>query len=103
MPSGPKDPAKDGHPRSGQFKPGRTNPDFSTGGPNPVTGTTSDPTAGDVADAETRGFAQGAEQPIVHCGDISMTFPGKAAGGAACDFSRADTIDQVFTGVPSNF
>jgi hypothetical protein len=56
-----------------------------------------------VADAKTGSFAGGVEQSIAHYGDISMTFPGKAADGAAYDSSRADVIDQVFTSAISNF
>ncbi|WP_326636305.1 substrate-binding and VWA domain-containing protein [Streptosporangium sp. NBC_01755] len=75
--------AKYGHPEWGRFKLGKTNPNFSTSGLNATigayfaaTGTTSDLTARDVADAKTRNFVQGVEQSIVHYGDISMTFLG---------------------------
>ncbi|SNT38199.1 Ca-activated chloride channel family protein [Streptosporangium subroseum] len=79
----PKGWAKYDHPEWGQFKLGKTNPNFSTSGLNATigayfaaTGTTSDLTARDVADAKTRSFVGGVEQSIVHYGDISMTFLG---------------------------
>ncbi|MER5422328.1 substrate-binding and VWA domain-containing protein [Streptosporangium roseum] len=81
--SDPKGWAKYGHPEWGQFKLGKTNPNYSTSGLNATigayfaaTGTTSDLTAGDIADAKTREFVKGVEQSIVHYGDISMTFLG---------------------------
>ncbi|WP_433252722.1 substrate-binding and VWA domain-containing protein [Streptosporangium sp. CA-135522] len=101
----PKGWARYGHPEWGQFKLGKTNPNFSTSGLNATigayfaaTGTTSDLTAGDVADAKTRNFVRGVEQSIVHYGDISMTFLGNLLRaddrGEAMAYISAITVEE---------
>ncbi|GAA4232950.1 Ca-activated chloride channel family protein [Streptosporangium album] len=103
--SDPKGWAKYGHPEWGQFKLGKTNPNFSTSGLNATigayfaaTGTTSDLTSGDVANDRTRKFVQGVEQSIVHYGDISMTFLGNLLRaddrGEAMAYISAITVEE---------
>ncbi|WP_326820330.1 substrate-binding and VWA domain-containing protein [Streptosporangium sp. NBC_01756] len=103
--SDPKGWAKYGHPEWGQFKLGKTNPNFSTSGLNATigayfaaTGTTSDLTSGDVADSGTRSFVRGVEQSIVHYGDISMTFLGNLLRaddrGEAMAYISAITVEE---------
>ncbi|MEU9830560.1 substrate-binding and VWA domain-containing protein [Streptosporangium sp. NPDC048047] len=97
--------AKYGHPEWGRFKLGKTNPNYSSSGLNATigayfaaTGTTSDLTAADVADAKTRAFVKGVEQSIVHYGDISMTFLGNLLRaddrGEAMSYISAITIEE---------
>ncbi|MFF5209459.1 substrate-binding and VWA domain-containing protein [Streptosporangium sp. NPDC000396] len=101
----PKGWAKYGHPEWGQFKLGKTNPNFSTSGLNATigayfaaTGTTSDLTAGDVGNGKTRAFVKGVEQSIVHYGDISMTFLGNLLRaddrGEAMAYISAITVEE---------
>ncbi|MGV9775430.1 substrate-binding and VWA domain-containing protein [Streptosporangium sp. NPDC003464] len=103
--SDPKGWAKYGHPEWGQFKLGKTNPNYSTSGLNATigayfaaTGTTSDLTAGDISDARTRDFVKGVEQSIVHYGDISMTFLGNLLRaddrGESMAYISAITIEE---------
>ncbi|GAA2866721.1 substrate-binding and VWA domain-containing protein [Streptosporangium fragile] len=101
----PKGWARYGHPEWGRFKLGKTNPNFSTSGLNATigayfaaTGTTSDLTARDVADAGTRTFVRGVEQSIVHYGDISLTFLGNLQRaddrGEAMAYISAITVEE---------
>lgn len=70
-----------GHPEWGQFRLGKTNPDFSTSGLNATigsyfaaTGVSSDLTAEDVKAAKTVEYVKGVEQAVVHYGDTTLTF-----------------------------
>jgi Ca-activated chloride channel family protein len=79
-----KDPAgwgKFGHPEWGQFRLGKTNPNFSTSGLNATigsyfaaTGVSSDLTAANVSDPKTVAYVKGVEQAVVHYGDTTLTF-----------------------------
>ncbi|MGJ6963376.1 extracellular solute-binding protein [Streptosporangium sp. G11] len=73
--------AKYGHPEWGQFKLGKTNPNFSTSGLNATvgayfaaTGLSGDLSEKNVADAKARDFVRGVERSIVHYGDTTLTF-----------------------------
>jgi Ca-activated chloride channel family protein len=70
-----------GHPEWGQFRLGKTNPNFSTSGLNALigqayaaTGKTRGLSAEDLDAAKTEAFAQQVESSVVHYGDITMTF-----------------------------
>ncbi|GLU50357.1 VWA domain-containing protein [Nocardiopsis ansamitocini] len=70
-----------GHPEWGEFRMGKTNPNYSTSGLNATigsyfaaTGLTSDLTSADIENSETRAFVSGVERSIVHYGDITLTF-----------------------------
>ncbi|HYY81253.1 MAG TPA: substrate-binding and VWA domain-containing protein [Actinomycetes bacterium] len=70
-----------GHPEWGQFRLGKTNPNFSTSGLNATigayfaaTGLASDLTSKDVASRKARAFVQGVERSVVHYGDTTLTF-----------------------------
>jgi Ca-activated chloride channel family protein len=72
---------KFGHPEWGQFRLGKTNPNFSTSGLNATigayfaaTGVSSDLTAADVESAKTQAYVKGVEQAVVHYGDTTLTF-----------------------------
>lgn len=72
---------KFGHPEWGQFRLGKTNPNFSTSGLNATigsyfaaTGVSSDLTAANVADPKTVEYVKGVEQAVVHYGDTTLTF-----------------------------
>ena len=72
---------KFGHPEWGQFRLGKTNPNFSTSGLNATigsyfaaTGVSSDLTAANVADPKTVAYVKGVEQAVVHYGDTTLTF-----------------------------
>ena len=73
--------AKYGHPEWGQFKLGKTNPNFSTSGLNftvaeyyAATGKTSGLTVEDLNRPEVADFAKSVESAVVHYGDITGTF-----------------------------
>ncbi|MBK9181043.1 MAG: substrate-binding domain-containing protein [Acidimicrobiales bacterium] len=70
-----------GHPEWGQFKLGRTNPNFSTSGLSftigeyyAATGKTSDLTLEDLDRPDVEGFVRSVESSVAHYGDITMTF-----------------------------
>ncbi|MFD8527003.1 extracellular solute-binding protein [Streptosporangium canum] len=73
--------AKYGHPEWGDFRLGKTNPNFSTSGLNATvgayfaaTGLSGDLSEKNVADPRARDFVQGVERSIVHYGDTTLTF-----------------------------
>ena len=73
--------ARNGHPEWGQFRLGKTNPNYSTSGLNATIGAyfaatrlSSDLTEKDVASAKTRKFVEGVERSVVHYGDTTLTF-----------------------------
>jgi Ca-activated chloride channel homolog len=73
--------ARHGHPEWGQFRLGKTNPNFSTSGLNATIGTyfaatrlSSDLTEKDVASSKARKFVEGVERSVVHYGDTTLTF-----------------------------
>ncbi|MGK2947710.1 MAG: substrate-binding domain-containing protein [Acidimicrobiales bacterium] len=70
-----------GHPEWGQFRLGKTNPNFSTSGLSALVGqayAANDKTSGlsieDLQKPSTAEFATGVEASVVHYGDITMTF-----------------------------
>jgi Ca-activated chloride channel family protein len=73
--------ARHGHPEWGQFRLGKTNPNFSTSGLNATIGAyfaatrlSSDLTEKDLASPKTRKFVEGVERSVVHYGDTTLTF-----------------------------
>jgi Ca-activated chloride channel homolog len=69
------------HPEWGQFRLGKTNPNFSTSGLNATIGAyfaatrlSSDLTEKDLASPKTRRFVEGVERSVVHYGDTTLTF-----------------------------
>ncbi|MBW3536488.1 MAG: substrate-binding domain-containing protein [Actinobacteria bacterium] len=73
--------ASKGHPEWGQFKLGKTNPNYSTSALNATiaqyyaaTGKQGDLTREDLARPEVEAFNRGVESAVVHYGDITMTF-----------------------------
>lgn len=70
-----------GHPEWGQFRLGKTNPNFSTSGLSALVaqayaanGKTADLSIEDLNKPSTAEFARGVESAVVHYGDITMTF-----------------------------
>ncbi|MFP5255699.1 MAG: vWA domain-containing protein [Acidimicrobiia bacterium] len=70
-----------GHPEWGQFRLGKTNPNFSTSGLSALVaqayaanGKTADLSIEDLRKPSTAEFARGVESAVVHYGDITMTF-----------------------------
>ena len=70
-----------GHPEWGDFKLGKTNPNYSTSGLNSLVGTyfaatglSSDLTLQKVEQPKVQAFVSGVESAVVHYGDISLTF-----------------------------
>ena len=70
-----------GHPEWGQFRLGKTNPNFSTSGLSALiaqnyaaVGKTKDLSLEDLANPSTVDFDKGIESAVVHYGDITMTF-----------------------------
>jgi len=70
-----------GHPEWGQFRLGKTNPNFSTSGLSALVaqayaanGKTTDLSVEDLRKPSTAEFARGVESAVVHYGDITMTF-----------------------------
>ena len=73
--------ASKGHPEWGQFKLGKTNPNYSTSALSATiaqyyaaTGKQGDLTREDLARPEVEAFNRGVESAVVHYGDITMTF-----------------------------
>ena len=73
--------ARNGHPEWGQFRLGKTNPNYSTSGLNATVGAyfaatklSSDLTEKDLANPKTRKFVEGVERSVVHYGDTTLTF-----------------------------
>jgi Ca-activated chloride channel homolog len=73
--------ARNGHPEWGQFRLGKTNPNYSTSGLNATIGAyfaatklSSDLTEKDLASPKTRKFVEGVERSVVHYGDTTLTF-----------------------------
>ncbi|HEX2809618.1 MAG TPA: substrate-binding and VWA domain-containing protein, partial [Kineosporiaceae bacterium] len=88
--------ARFGHPEWGQFRLGKTNPNFSHAGLEgtiaayyAAVGRTSGLTRDDVASAQTRKFVAGVEQSIVRYGDNTVTF--------LSDWQRADATGQALS------
>jgi Ca-activated chloride channel family protein len=72
---------KHGHPEWGQFRLGKTSPNFSTSGLHATigsyfaaTGLSSDLTAANVSDPKTVAYVKGVESAVVHYGDTTLTF-----------------------------
>ena len=97
--------AKYGHPEWGQFKLGKTNPNFSTSGLNftvaeyyAATGKTSGLTVEDLARPEVEEFARSVEQAVVHYGDITGTFLSNwfraDARGTALTYTSAVAVEE---------
>ena len=97
--------AKYGHPEWGQFKLGKTNPNFSTSGLNftvaeyyAATGKTSGLTVEDLARPEVADFAQSVENAVVHYGDITLTFLNNwfraDARGTALTYTSAVAVEE---------
>jgi Ca-activated chloride channel family protein len=70
-----------GHPEWGQFRLGKTNPNFSTSGLSALiaqayaaTGKTTGLSLEDLADPAVGSFATGVESAVVHYGDTTLTF-----------------------------
>ncbi|MCU0281425.1 MAG: substrate-binding and VWA domain-containing protein [Acidimicrobiia bacterium] len=70
-----------GHPEWGQFKLGKTNPNFSTSGLSATaaiyyaaTGKVAGLTLDDIGSSQTAAFVRGVEAATVHYGDTTMTF-----------------------------
>ena len=70
-----------GHPEWGEFKLGKTNPNFSTSGLSATaaiyyaaTGKTAGLTLDDIGSTQTAAFVRGVEAATVHYGDTTMTF-----------------------------
>jgi Ca-activated chloride channel family protein len=93
------------HPEWGRFKLGKTNPYFSTSGLNATiasyfaaTGVSSDLTAAQVADPETREFVSQLESSVVHYGDTTLTFldnmAREAATGQGLTYVSAVTVEE---------
>ncbi|KUP95728.1 substrate-binding and VWA domain-containing protein [Thermobifida cellulosilytica] len=85
-----------GHPEWGDFRMGKTNPNYSTSGLNATIGTyfagtglASDLTVEDIDSSKTRAFVSAVERSIVHYGDITMTF--------LSNLRRADAEGQGLT------
>jgi Ca-activated chloride channel homolog len=73
--------ARNGHPEWGQFRLGKTNPNYSTSGLNATIGAyfaatklSSDLTEKDLSSPKTRKFVEGVERSVVHYGDTTLTF-----------------------------
>jgi Ca-activated chloride channel family protein len=77
----PKGWASKGHPEWGQFRMGKTNPNYSTSGLNATIGTyfaatqkSDDLTTSDLDRTAVQGYVRGVESSIVHYGDTTLTF-----------------------------
>lgn len=99
--------ASKGHPEWGEFRLGKTNPNFSTSGFNATvaayfaaTGSTSDLTQADIADQKNRQFLQNIEKSIVHYGDTALTFLQNLQRaddrGEALKYISAVTLEEDF-------
>ena len=94
-----------GHREWGQFRLGKTNPDFSTSGLHATigsyfaaTGVSSDLTAANVNDPKTVEYVKGVEQAVVHYGDTTMTFLGNLLAaddrGQGLSYISAVTVEE---------
>lgn len=94
-----------GHPEWGEFRLGKTNPNFSTSGLSALiaqtyaaTGKTSGLTTEDVLKASTREFAKGVESSVVHYGDTTLTFLNNWANadarGTAVLYASAAAVEE---------
>ena len=94
-----------GHAEWGQFKLGKTNPQFSTSGLNATivayfaaTGRSSDLSARDVADPKVVAYVRAIEQSVVHYGDTTLTFLENlyqaAAAGRGLTYISAVTVEE---------
>jgi Ca-activated chloride channel family protein len=97
--------AKYGHPEWGQFKLGKTNPNFSTSGLNftvaeyyAATGKTSGLTVEDLNRTDVADFARSVENAVVHYGDITGTFLSNwyraDARGTALTYASAVAVEE---------
>ncbi|MBP7930476.1 MAG: substrate-binding domain-containing protein [Acidimicrobiia bacterium] len=95
-----------GHPEWGQFRLGKTNPNFSTSGLSSTvamyyaaTGKLSDLSIEDVDSPRAQDFARGVENAVVHYGDITMTFLNNwyrhDAQGSALRYVSAVAVEEV--------
>jgi Ca-activated chloride channel homolog len=103
-----KDPegwARFGHPEWGEFRLGKTNPNFSTSGLNftvaeyyAATGKSRGLTTEDINRPDVRQFAKDVESAVVHYGDITMTFLNNwfraDARGTALTYVSAVAIEE---------
>jgi len=96
---------KYGHPEWGQFRLGKTNPNFSTSGLNATigayfaaTGVSSDLTPADVSNPKTVEYVKGVEQAVVHYGDTTLTFLSNLQAaddkGQGLSYISAATIEE---------
>ncbi|HEY6749189.1 MAG TPA: substrate-binding domain-containing protein, partial [Mycobacteriales bacterium] len=94
-----------GHAEWGQFKLGKTNPQFSTSGLNATigayfaaTGRSSDLSARDVADPKVLAYVRAIEGSVVHYGDTTLTFLENlyqaAAAGRGLTYISAVTVEE---------
>ncbi len=94
-----------GHPEWGQFRLGKTNPNFSTSGLNftiaeyyAATGKTSGLTSEDLRRPEVGEFAQSVENAVVHYGDTTLTFLNNwaraDARGTALTYASAVAVEE---------
>jgi Ca-activated chloride channel family protein len=97
--------AKYGHPEWGQFKLGKTNPNFSTSGLNftvaeyyAATGKSSGLTVEDLNRQDVADFAKSVESAVVHYGDITGTFLSNwyraDARGTALTYTSAVAVEE---------
>ncbi len=97
--------AKYGHPEWGQFRLGKTNPNFSTSGLNftvaeyyAATGKTSGLTVEDLNRPDVADFAKSVESAVVHYGDITRTFLNNwfraDARGTALTYTSAVAVEE---------
>ena len=97
--------AKYGHPEWGQFKLGKTNPNFSTSGLNftvaeyyVATGKSSGLTVEDLNRQDVADFAKSVESAVVHYGDITGTFLSNwyraDARGTALTYASAVAVEE---------
>ena len=95
-----------GHPEWGQFKLGKTNPNFSTSGLSALiaqtyaaTGQSRDLTSEDLARPEVEEFGKGVESAVVHYGDTTLTFLNNWARGdergTALQYASAVAVEEV--------
>jgi Ca-activated chloride channel homolog len=94
-----------GHAEWGQFKLGKTNPQFSTSGLNATigayfaaTGRSSDLSAKDVTDPKVVAYVKAIEGSVVHYGDTTLTFLENlyqaAAAGRGLTYISAVTVEE---------
>ena len=97
--------ARHGHPEWGQFRLGKTNPNYSTSGLNATIGAyfaatrlSSDLTEKDLASPKTRKFVEGVERSVVHYGDTTLTFLSNLQRaddqGAGLSYISAVTVEE---------